>query len=200
MVVRTEFNGIRRFGDPRDIEVSSFEIEKEDVMKFKPLYEALYLFLQEEKYKHPVFGEPEELYWERWTPTGAKEQHFWWRLSKDSAKPYIRYLLVLNMQTLNVTKEEVAYKNKKVKGEKTDLIIRGTVFVQWDIKDEFRNSWAWRFRQMFFNNLYKDEIEFHKNEARAFSLKLQRLFKQYLEMTADSEIPQLFQPPLGYKE
>src|SRR4051812_24617654 len=82
-----------RLGDPRDQLIMSFELEKEDVMKFKPLYEGLYMFFtQEEGWKHPLSDDDkiEDLYMENWPPNGTKEQRLWWRLYKN-VNQFIRY-------------------------------------------------------------------------------------------------------------
>jgi hypothetical protein len=194
-------NGMLRIGDSRDINVLSFELEKDDIMKFKPLYEAMHMFLSEEGFTHPFTGDDkfEDLYWERWTQAPAKEQHFWWRVKKD-INDYIRYFLSINIQTLYVTKTEVAYKNKKVSAEKMDIIVRVSCVLQWDINDKFQDSLGWKLRKMFFNHIYRDEIEARKTDLYNFGMKLQRLIKQYFEMTSEGEHPVLFQPPMGYKE
>jgi hypothetical protein len=193
--------GYRRFNDSRDMEIMSFELEKEDVMKLKPIYEALHQFLTEEGYGHAIDGgdKVEDLYWERWTPTGAKEQHIWWRLKKD-VNPYIRYFIQLNFQSLNVTKAEVAYKNKKMNLEKMDLIIRGALILQWDVDDKFKDSILWKMRKVFFHKLYEEEIQQKKDDFAQFGLRLQRLIKGYFEMATDAQHPKIFQPPMGYKE
>jgi hypothetical protein len=190
-----------RIGDSRDIEVLKFELEKEDVMKFKPLYEAMHMFLIEEGFSHPFTGDEkvEDLYWERWTPSGAKEQHIWWRVKKD-INDYIRYFIKIDFQTLNVNKAEVAYKNKKVNAEKIDCIVRVTCYLQWDIKDKFKKSIAWQVRKAFFNRMYNEEIEARKLDLQGLGLKFQRLIKQYFEMTSEGEVPVVFQPPMGYKD
>jgi hypothetical protein len=186
----------------RDILVVQFELEREDIMKFKPLYEATHIFLTtDEGYKHPDSGDEkvEELYWERWTPSGAKEQHLWWRASK-TLTPFMRSFIVINWQTLNVTKAEVAFKNKKVNAEKIDLIMRVWIYLQWDPEDKFKNSLVWQFRKMFFNKLYVEEMEQKKKELGEFGVRLQRLIRTYFEMVVDGDYPAMMFPPMGYKE
>jgi hypothetical protein len=194
--------GKLRKDDPeRDILVVKFELEREDIMKFKPLYEATYTWLQDEGFAHPNTKDDkiEEMYWERWTPSGAKEQHIWWRADKNPNQ-YVRYFLMINWQTLNVTKAEVAYKNKKVNAEKIDLIIRVEFWLQWDYKDLFKNSLAWQFRKIFFNKLYAQELEDHKNQLRETATKLHRLMRTYFEMTMEGDYPVQLFPPMGYKD
>ncbi|HIH23973.1 TPA: hypothetical protein HA251_02970 [Candidatus Woesearchaeota archaeon] len=201
MAMRTEkTNGMLRIGDDRDIAVMNFELEKEDIMKFKPLYEAMHMFLMEEGYSHPLTNDDkvEDLYWERWTPSGAKEQHIWWRVKKD-INPYIRYFVAINFQTLNITKAETAWKNKKINAEKIDCIVRVSCVLQWDMKNKFQKSIAWRFRKAFFNRVYQEEIEARKNDLNNFGMKFQRLIKQYFEMTSEGEYPKIHQDPMGYK-
>jgi hypothetical protein len=193
--------GLLRLGDPRDIQITNWELEKEDVMKFKPLYESLYYFMKEEGFVHPQLGDdvPEDLYWERWTPSGAKEQHIWWRMVKV-INPFIRYFLHLQFQTLNVTKAEVAYKNRKVSGEKIDLIVRGQLYIQYDYDDKMKNSIAWQFRTKFFNRIYARELEDHKELVRQFNGRLTRLIRTYMDMQTDEEPVVNFYPPMGYKD
>lgn len=195
--------GMRRMGDPRDYLVTEFELEKEDVMKLKPIYEALHQFLAEEGFTHPHTKnmEIEDLFWERWVPSGAKEQHIWWRVFKnpDQSK-YIRYFIEINWQTLNVTKAEVAYKNKKVSAERTDCIIRFKLILQWDYDDLFEKSIGGKMKKMFFSKIYAEEVQKHKEEMLRLGNKLSRLVKYYFEMAGGEEQPVIFQPPMGYKE
>jgi hypothetical protein len=195
--------GMRRIDDPRDVQIFSFELEKEDVMRFKPIYEAMHQFLMEEGYGHPQSPEVpdmvEDLYWERWILSGAKEQHIWWRVKKDVSK-YVRFFLIVNIQTLNVTKAEVAYKGKKVSGEKIDLIIRVWGYLQWDRDDRFQNSIAERFKKTFFTKIYQKEYDQKKDDFLRFAGKFNRLIKGYFEMVSEGATPVIFQPPMGYKE
>jgi hypothetical protein len=194
--------GMLRVGDPRDFKVAEFELEKEDVMKFKPLYEALAGFLQEEGFGHAKTGDLfwEDLYWERWTPSGAKEQHMWWRLAKKDSNPYIRYFVSVSFQTLNVTKAEVAYKNKKVNAEKTDLIIRVGCWMQWDYDDKFKNSMFGSFDKVFREHFYGAEWMQKWKDYERFSWRMQRLIRGFLEMAMDEPQPVSFTPPMGFKE
>jgi hypothetical protein len=196
----TSAPGMRRLGDDRDILVIELEVEKEDVMKFKPVYEALHQYLAEAGFMHPQTNDDkiEDLYWERWVPSGAKEQHIWWRVYKR-INPYIRYFVTIDWQTLNVTKAEVAYKNKKVSGEKIDCIVRIKCYLQWDYENKFQESFAWKFKKIFFNKIYEEDLKKQKKELERFALGAQRLVKSYFEMTG-GEFPTMFQPPLGYKE
>jgi len=195
-------NGMLRIGDDRDIQVGQFELEREDVLKFKPLYEALHDYLWENGFVHPHTGDDkyEDLYWERWTPSGAKEQHIWWRFIQKTNSKYIRYFIELNFQTLNVTKAEVSYKGRKVGAEKNDLIIRVRSFLQWDIDDTFQKSLSEQIRKFFFNRLYVEEIDRHKAELALVTGRLHTLIKGYFEQTHDVAPAPNFQPVMGYKE
>ncbi len=197
-----EFKGMLRVGDVRDIEVARFELEREDVMKFKPLYEALHDYLFENGFVHPLTEDDkyEDLYWERWTPSGAKEQHIWWRFIKKTNSPYVRYFIELNFQSLNVTKAEVAYKGRKVGAEKNDLIFRGRAFLQWDIDNKLQNSIFEAIKKVFFNRLYVEEIDQHKVELSLIAGRLQTMIKGYFEQTHDVAPAPNFQPVMGYKE
>ncbi len=201
MALRTaKSNGMLRIGDPRDIQVASFEIEREDNLKFKPIYEALHDFLYELGFKHPHSKDDkfEDLYWERWVPSGAKEQHIWWRMRRD-INPYIRYFIELNYQTLNVTKNEVAYKNKKVNLEKNDLILRLRAFVQWDVEDRFETLGG-KIKKVFFHRVYMDELEQHKVELQRTVQRIQGLIKGFAEQSHDLPVEPNFQPAMGYKD
>lgn len=193
--------GLQRMGDPRDIKVLDYELEKEDVLKLKPIYEAFHTFLIEEGYEHPVGNDEkiEDLYWERWVPSGAKEQHIWWRVKKD-INDYVRYYFQIDWQTLNATKAEVAYKGRKVGGlEKTDVIIRVKAYLQWDYKDKFQKSMVWKFKKAFFNKMYNEEIKKHKQEIERFAERMSKFLKTYFEMST-GDYPTTFYPVMGYKE
>ena len=195
-------NGMLRIGDNRDVKVFEFEVEREGVMKFKPIYEALHAYLIERGWSHPQSGDEkiEDLYWERWMPQGHKEQHIWWRAKKDINK-YIRYFIALNYQTLLVSPADVQHKGKKMKKvEFHDTIIRVQMWLQFDINDLFKNSFAWKFKKVFFSKIYSDEIDEHTSELHEKGLSLQRTIKHLLEMQADKEASRLFEPPMGYKE
>lgn len=194
-------NGMLRVGDKRDIKVFDGEVEKESVMKLKPIYEALHEFLMEEGYAHPQSGDDifEDLYWERHVPQGFKEQHIWWRATKDINK-MIRYFVQLDYQTILVEPAEVAYKGKKKKLEKVDLIIRIKCYVQFDPEDILNKSMWGSFKRMFFNKLYHQEVLYHQGEMKEFAMRLQRLCKGFMEMQTDKEHPRIFHKPLGYKD
>lgn len=200
---RNEFKapGMLRIGDSRDIPVLEFELEKEDVMKFKPLYEALHQFLAEEGFTHPQTKDDriEDLYWERWIPSGAKEQHVWWRVHKE-INPYVRYFVAIHQQTLNVTKAEVAYKTKKVNAERIDYIIRIKFWLQWDYHNKFENSLAWKMKRIFLNQIYDAELKQRKKDLEDFGMRMKALIKYYFEMTAERDYPVQLHPPMGYKE
>jgi hypothetical protein len=193
--------GMRRFDDPRDLPLESLELEKEDVMKFKPIYEAIHMFMMEDGFRHPVSNDDkvEELYWERWIPSGAKEQHIWWRWAKK-ASPYLRYYVEINFQTLNVSKAEVAYRNRKISGEKIDLIIRIRPVLQWDYDNKLRDSIIEQFKKTFFAKIYNEEIRQRRAELQDTMERLQRLIRGYFEMVSEQPAPMIHQPPMGYKE
>jgi|GEM_PF-6210474 len=194
-------NKMLRIGDKRDILVREFELEEDDLVKFKPMYESAFFFFTEEGFRHPQDGTDkiEDFYWERWTPTGAKEQHVWWRMYKDIT-PVIRWFVIVNFQTLNMTKKETQWKGKKIDGEKTDVVIRVKCYIQFDINDTLKNSVVWKIRRTFFNKIYYNEMEQAKENLKKFSVKIERFFKQYLEMIPDQEAPVDFWAPRGYKE
>jgi hypothetical protein len=193
-------NGIRRLGDPRDVSMFKFELEREGVVKFKPIYEAIYLFLKDNGYEHPKGGDKiEDLYWERWVQSGHKEQHIWWRAKKD-ATPYIRYLIEINFQTLLGSPSEIAHNGKKVKGEFMDLIIRVECLLQWDMDNKLEDGIFQNFKNLFFSKLYKDELNFHKGEVAKMGQNLQKVIKHMLDMHNDeSGIEVNWNPQLGYK-
>ncbi|MBR9700466.1 hypothetical protein GOV11_01210 [Candidatus Woesearchaeota archaeon] len=194
-------NGMRRMGDERDIVVVGYEVEKEGIIKFKPVYEAIWTFMKEKGYSHPITGSEniEDLYWERWMPAGHKEQHIWWRFRKDINK-YIGYFVQINWQTLLVSPREVAHKGKKVNAEFIDCIVRFEFILQFDRHDLFKRSLGWKMKRLFFHKIYKDELNKHKQELYDFAMELQRLLKHLFEMQSDIPAPTNFMPPMGYKE
>lgn len=194
-------NGVRRIGDERDIQILKYEVEKEGILKFKPIYTAIHTFMTENGYTHPQTGsdKPEDLYWERWVPQGHKEQHVWWRLKKD-VNPYIRYFFEINFQTLLAKPSEVAYKGKKVSAEFIDMNVKVEAVLQVDINDTFENSFVGKMKKTFFHKVYKDEVNQHKTDLYNFAMNLQRLVKHMFEMQSDKNAPVNFEPVLGYKE
>lgn len=196
-------SGYLRLGKNRDLDIKVFEgeIERESLLKFKPIYEAMFLFLTENGFEHPLArnDQIEDFYWERWTQSGAKEQHIWWRVKKD-VQPYIRYFYQIDWQTLNVTKSEGAYKGKKISGEKIDLIIRIKAWVQFDYEGKFDNSIIWQFKKAFFGKMYKKELDHHKLALYDFTQDMIRMLKSIMEMTHDEGYRAQFEPKMGYKE
>jgi hypothetical protein len=192
---------IRRFGDPRDIKVNEWLLENETIQILKPTYRAVHDFLRERGWAHPLSGDEvcEDLYWERWNHVGQKEQWIWWRWKLD-INDYIRYLVVLDWQTLYVTEAETVYKGKKVKAESINLKLYAKFYLQFDIFDRFKNSIGWKLKKMFFNRMYIQEINQQKEEIMDFSLKLKLLTKGLMTLEREGEWPASQYGPLGYAQ
>lgn len=204
--VKTEANQgkkvIRRVGDDRDLLITQWKLENETEQIFKPIYRGIYDYLNENGWTHPLTDENlfEDLYWERWNPhDGMKEQWIWWRFKSD-VNEYIRYLVLFEWQTLFVVPRDFTYKGKKPRGlkERINLILHAKFYLQFDINDKFKNSLAWKFKKAFFNRMYQQELEQHKEEVNTFALKLQRICKSYLALEKDEEWPVTQYGPLGY--
>ena len=196
-----------RPGDSRDIFVVSFELEKDQYLKIKPLYEALYADLVQDNWEDPLGGDKfESLYWEKINMNAMKEHNIWWRcvkypLGKDMKNmSYVRYALKVDFQTLAVNPTEIAYKNKKANVERADFILRMWFWVQWDWGDRFKNSTVKQFENLFRKKLYKQEIEQHKTNLYNFAQKLRQFVKDYLDMAEEGQRPRLFHPEGGYKD
>ncbi len=194
-----------RAEDERDIEVLSYELKKVDTTKIKPLYKQLYRFLEEEGYKSlDGDSKPEDLYFEKMRPGGKREFNFWWRLKRDINK-YIRYFLRLDWQGINLTQQKVKYKGKPIKADNGDLIIRAQLLLQFDIDGKWRKNWfTKKIEPYFLNNIYRKEIEKHKDQIYSFGMRMQTFIKRYLEMTSfeerTGEDVKRFHPKRGYKK
>jgi len=167
------------------------------------MYRAIHDYFIENGFSHPLSGDDkfEDLYWERIRPNGDKEQWVWWRLAYDHNR-YIRWLVIFDFQTLFIKKRELAYKGKKVGGlvEVNNLKMIAKFYIQFDYYDLFKNSLAWKFKRVFFNRMYKQEIEQHKEELHTFALKLNRVCKSLMAMTTDEEWPAQQYGKLGYAD
>jgi hypothetical protein len=199
-----KFNGIRRIGDPRDILVTSWELENETIQVFKPMYRALHDYLKENGWEHPLSGDDviEDLYWERWGPSGLKEQWAWWRCAQDKNQ-YVRWLVLLEWQTLFVKADQaITYKGKKAPGkvERINLKCMATFYLQFDINDLFKNSIAWKFKKAFFNRMYIQEMEQHRSDLYERAHKIEALVKRLMVLESDWDHPVLQYGPFGYAD
>lgn len=197
-------NGMLRPGDSRDILVTEWEIEKETIMFFKMIYRQIWEYLKEsEIYFHPQSGDMiiEDLYWERWEPSGEKSQWIWWRFLIGTGNPFLHGFCSWDYQTLYVRDKDKAYKGKKVpQSAITDLFIRAKFYLQFDRDDKFKNSIVWKFRRAFFNRIYYQEIQQIKSTIYQHAMDLNRLCKGILEAEADREWTTTSYGKLGYKE
>lgn len=196
--------GFLRPGDKRDVFVTYFELEKDYYMTIKPLYELLHAVLVEDEYMDPLSGDDkfEGLYWERILANGWKEHHIWWRCVKypQGKTGFVRYAVKIDYQTLMVRDDEIAYKGKKTKTQRADVIIRMWFWVQWDFEDKFKNSIVKQLEQKFRRQLFKDELKQHWENLFHYSQKLRTTVKNYLDMEDTGEPPRMFHPEGGYKD
>lgn len=193
---------IKDFGK-RDILVWQFELEREDVLNLKPLYEMLWRWLTEEGYTDYKTGSSdkyfEHLYWERILIDGKKEHHVWWRMAKE-INDYIRYVVKLDFQTLNMSKAEIAYQGKKTIVDKGDIIIRVWFFVQWDWKDKIQKSFVRRWGSVLKEHIYRKEMEQHYKNLVDWGYKMHSLIKDYFESETGKERLPGWVPHRGYIE
>ncbi len=203
-MVRTVLtNGVRRIGDDRDILVTEWVLENETIQVFKPMYRAVHDYFIENGWVYPTTGDEkyEDLYWHRIRPNGDKEQWIWWRLVQDKNE-FIRWLILFDFQTLFVKPREKLYKGKKVGGivEMNNLKMFAKFYLQFDIHDRFKKSPVWKFKRVFFNRIYKQEIEQHKEELLDFAQKLNHVCKSLMALDKDHAWPALQYGKLGYAD
>ena len=191
---------LRPWDKDKDISVGKFEIEEEDVLHIKTLYENLHDWLLEENFEDvDGFGDKfEQLYWERITASGAKEHHIWWRVVKyPDGKGYYRYFVRIEFQSLNTKDVEIMHKGQKVKTNKSDLIMRMEGILQLDYQDKFKNSMLKGMEEFYRKKFYEEKKEQHRDELYNTMYRLSARIKAYLKMRTIYKPLRTFKPELG---
>ncbi|MGV8162758.1 MAG: hypothetical protein ACP5N2_05510 [Candidatus Nanoarchaeia archaeon] len=199
--------------DPSDTEfvrfIAEFEIEKEDLFHLKNLYKmiqewlALNQFYSVDSYEvlDPKKRDLniETLYFQRVLQEGSNEHHIWWRTHKiPRQNKYYKYYMKIDMQTLNMKSKEITVRGQKIKSNFGDVIIRCKAYLMLDYKKEWRKDWFLKHVQkMFWQYIYKKQIDYLKMDVWVTTYKLQDLIKQYLAMKTPYDMPRSFHPEGG---
>jgi len=185
----------------RDILVAKFEIEHEDVFHLKNLYKKIHDWFIEEEFLDPdgFVDKFETLYWERIKPNGAHEHHIWWRTQKiPYANKYYRYVVRLDIQTLNMKPFEVLVNGQKMGTNKGDVILRMEAWLQLDFKNKWQNHWFLKhFDQMFRTRIIYKQIEAYKKDLYDASYRIQNKMKRWLELKTPYPMMRDFHPERG---
>ncbi|MFH1650092.1 MAG: hypothetical protein ABIA93_06085 [Candidatus Woesearchaeota archaeon] len=175
-------------------EVARFEVEHEDVYHWKNFYKQVYMWLQDEGFKH-LDGTDyvEDLYWERVNPNGNKDFHIWWRAKRVPGNDYFEYFIKINFQGINFGTAEVMVEGHKVSTNRGDGIIRVTSYLRLDPLERMQKHpilkhFHWLFRHRIYNKIIKQ----HKDDLYSTTYRLHRTIKEYLALKQPSEQPKLF--------
>lgn len=194
------FRQLRPWDKEKDISIGRFEIEEDDVLHIKTLYENLHDWLLEEGFTDiDGFDDRfEQLYWERTTHTGAKEHHIWWRVCKQpDNSAYFRYFLRIDFQTLNTRDVEIMHKGVKVKTQKTDLILRLEGVLQLDWQNKFEKSMLKGFEMFYRKKFFEKKKETYKDELYNIVYHFSARIKSYLKLRTLYKPLRTFKPELG---
>jgi hypothetical protein len=186
-----------RKGDERDILVTKFEIDVEDVFHLKNLYKMIYEWAKIEGWKTDGEGEPEILYWER---RGQVTEHqIWWRyIMNPDNNAFYKYYLKIDYQTLGMTSLEVPYDGKKVKSNKGELILRVQAWMITDPNNAWENApFLKQLEKMFRNKIYKQQIEEYKKRLELTAERLRNQIKTYLQLQLPYTPQKAFIPERG---
>ncbi len=205
MGVASELKGLRRGGkDPRDILAAAFEVENEQTFHLKELYKYIHDFLWKDESFVSYWGDdkPEILYFEKQNATGVREHHIWWRLYKyPDNNRYIRYFLKIDFQTLAMGKKEIIKNGQKFKMDSGDIIIRIQAYLQLDYKEEWKDNWLLKnFDELFRRKIYKQKIQYHKDELYKKAYEIQNKIKQFLQLAMPGKMETPYQPPKGLRD
>lgn len=186
-------------GSPFVRKISDWEIEHVDVFHLKNLYKNLHEWLIENEYvsfdKHED-EKYETLYFQKKLDDGNSEHHIWWRAQKKPRdNDYLKYVILLDYQTLFISKRKISYKGQQISTNHGDIILRCKAYIMLDYKRDWRDHWFLRIIQRWFwKTLFRDQWLMHKETLWNESYSLQNRAKQFLELKSGSEQPELWFP------
>lgn len=187
--------------DPKDKfhvrKVVEFEIENENVLHLKNLYKLIHNWLMTHGFTSIDPGNDdkiETLYFEKVLGDGAKEHHIWWRAHHvPDGSAYFKYFLKFDFQTLYVSKKETTYKGNKLKSNFGDVILRCTTYLMVDYKKAWRSHPIMKyFYRFFLKYIYKNQVDYLRNDLWIRTYKLQDVIKQYLNLKTPQPMPEYF--------
>lgn len=178
-----------------------FEVEHSGDFQFKPFYQTVHRWFMYEEFEHwqPVDGgKPEDMYWVHEQPSGTVDMLCFWRLKKK-INDYVRYFCKFDFQVLGLKKKETMFQGKKVKTESLNITLRVWWWVQLDPEDRWEKSRFKFLKKSFYQYLYRDEPETHKERLKVISTRLMDLMKTYFSMPSREQHPRTFFPEYGFK-
>ncbi|MFH1174030.1 MAG: hypothetical protein V1725_02795 [archaeon] len=187
-----------RKGDERDILVTKFEIDVDDVFHLKNLYKTIYEWTKIEGWKAADGnGEPEMLYWER--RTQVTEHQIWWRfMMKPDNNTYFTYFLKIDYQTLAMGGTEVPYDGKKIKSNKGEVILRVQAWLLVDPDNKWDDAtFLKQIERIFRKRIYKQQIEDYKKRLEIITERLRNTIKTYLQLQMPYTPLKPFMPERG---
>lgn len=173
-----------RFKNLKTITVNESTISYKDVFLLKQIYTILHEWLIEEDYASRNDEDFQEVcYIERKNPTAGDELWIRWRLSKSPDSKLYKYLLDIDFHILTMKEVELAHKGKKYKANKGELEIQIAARLQLDPEETIENSPLFKkFKDYYFQRLYKSRLAQHKNQLLHDSQRLQEAIKTYLKL------------------
>ncbi len=185
--------------------IGAVSIKYLDVFNMKELYNYVRDWLIEKGYVTDGDSDKwmEEYYYENISQTSGKEMVIYWRTSKGSDSPFVKYHLHIDFRVLAMKDVETTFKGKKVKAQKgeVEIIING--FMERDPEDSFGKSPFSKSKLLsgaaldfFKKRIYKSNLEEIKKEFIDDIKELQEKIKNFLEMPSSIEF-EPFRPRRG---
>ncbi|MFA6073698.1 MAG: hypothetical protein WC758_06285 [Candidatus Woesearchaeota archaeon] len=189
--------------------IAFFELEKEDLFHLKNLYKMIQEWLALNEFysvdSYDVMDPKtrdnniETLYLQKILQAGNSEHHIWWRVHRiPRDNKYYKYYMRVDFQTLNMNSKEITIRGQKIKSNFGDIIIRCECYLSLDYKKEWRNHpFLKHVQRLFWQYIYKKQIDYLKMDVWVTTYKLQDTIKQYLNMKTPYDMPRSFHPEGG---
>lgn len=193
--------------------VKKMGVKYKDIFNVSDLYQDLLFWIKEYNWKgvdedgnpDPINGADgmENLYLQRLSGDGAREEFWQWRLQKiPDGNSYVKYHLDVNAHVLGLKSTEVVRDNKKLKAHKGEIEFTIQAFIQYDYKGEWKKHKILKFfNEIFPKRIYKKELLEQKKlelyrEVYIFHDYIKKWFQ--LKTFLPYEEVQLFHPSKAY--
>lgn len=183
-IIKHRLEGIQQFIIPGPGR-PSFAVNYKDLFNMQYIYHVLHEWMIENGWatrEDDDFGEKD--YIQRENPSFGKEIWVRWRFEKDTplGEPYLKYTLDLDMHAIGLKEVEAVVNNKKIKADKCELDIQGTLALKIDYAKYTRGTFLQSYRDLFIDKIMRKTIDYHKREVTREKERLQEAIKEYLKM------------------